>query len=248
MQTLHVVLCEDKTTESNQLLTLIQSSHILTQVTAFTSGEAFLAAFQPGMFDLILMDIYMDGMTGIEAVRQIRRSDPDVPVAFATISLEHALDAYRLDVIKYIEKPPTQKAIDDVLRLALYKKEQQPALSVCLHGKPFFIPAKRLLFAEQDAHYIQFHFVGGQVERQKGRLDELAPQLSGLPFYRCHKSYLANLAFVTGIDPEMRLFYMEGGKTVYIRREQYHKAKTAWESWLLKDMRQDFSNCPQNII
>ena len=37
----------------------------------FTSGEEFLAAFVPMNYDVVFMDIYMDGMTGIEAAKQM---------------------------------------------------------------------------------------------------------------------------------------------------------------------------------
>ncbi len=237
MQTLQIALCEDSTEETGQLLAYIQESSISAQVSVFANGESFLAQFQPGIFDLILMDIYMGGMTGIEAVQKIRQADNEVPIAFTTVSLDHALDAYRLDVMKYIEKPATQKDIDDVLRLALHRKEQQPHTAVFLCGKSFSIPDSRLLYVEQAAHYLQFHYLGLQSEQKKGKLDDLEPQLNGALFYRCHKSYLVNLAFVTGIDPQMRLFYMKEGNPVYIRRENFNKAKHAWESWVFQDIR-----------
>ena len=58
------------------------------------------------------------------------------------------------------------------------------------------------------------------------------PQLDDPSFFRCHKSYLVNLAYVTGIDQEMMVFYMKEGNTVYIRRDLFKKAKNAWELWL----------------
>ena len=66
----------------------------------------------------------------------------------------------------------------------------------------------------------------------KGRLDELEPQLAAYPFFRCHKSYLANLSFVTDIDREQMVFRMREGSAVYIRRGDFRRARTAWENWL----------------
>ena len=47
--------------------------------TQFGSSEELLEAFRPGKFDLLLMDIYMDGMTGVEAVQKIREMDEAHP-------------------------------------------------------------------------------------------------------------------------------------------------------------------------
>ena len=54
--------------------------------TQFGSSEELLEAFRPGKFDLLLMDIYMDGMTGVEAVQKIREMDDAIPIAFTTTS------------------------------------------------------------------------------------------------------------------------------------------------------------------
>ena len=63
------------------------------------------------------------------------------------------------------------------------------------------------------------------------------PHLEAFPFFRCHKSYLANLAFVTGIDRELMVFHMRGGEKVYIRRENFKKAREAWELFLFDEAR-----------
>lgn len=44
--------------------------------------------FRLGDFDLLLMDIYMDGMTGVEAVKKIREMDEQISIAFTTTSTD----------------------------------------------------------------------------------------------------------------------------------------------------------------
>ena len=70
-------------------------------------------------------------------------------------------------------------------------------------------------------------------------LDELEPQLADFPFFRSHKSYLANLSYVTGIDRELLVFHMKDGQNVYIRRDRLKKAKDAWEDWLFAQARKE---------
>ena len=87
----------------------VEQAPIATVCAQFASSEELLEAFRPGGFDLLLMDIYMDGMTGVEAVRKIREMDETIPIAFTTTSTEHTLESYRLSVLKYLEKPVRQK-------------------------------------------------------------------------------------------------------------------------------------------
>lgn len=86
--------------------------------TVFDSAEALLAVWEPHTFDLLLMDIYMDGMTGVEAVKLLRDRGEELPVAFITSSIDHALDSYRLSALKYIKKPVSPKDVAEILELA----------------------------------------------------------------------------------------------------------------------------------
>lgn len=118
MEELKLALCEDDKEEQERLICLAQAGQVPVSVTAFENGEAFLKDYQPGRFDMVLMDIYMGGISGVETVRRLREQEPDLPVAFVTSSQDHALDGYRLKVAKYIEKPVTQEDMDGAIALA----------------------------------------------------------------------------------------------------------------------------------
>ena len=157
MEALRIAVCEDSAIEQKRLIFLINGCGIPAVVSAFDSGEALLADFGRGKYDLIFMDIYMEGMTGIDAVTAIRKIDSHVPVAFATTSTEFALESYRLDALKYIEKPVQKKAVMELLELARFKKEQIPSLLLQISGKDVSIPFDQITYAEQMGHAVVFH-------------------------------------------------------------------------------------------
>ena len=237
MEALLAAVCEDDPVEQQNLLALIGESGIPVRCDVFSSGEAFLAAFQAGKYDLIFMDIYMSGLSGVEAVTQLRKTDETVPVAFVTTSLDHTLESYRLGVLKYIEKPAREKAVRELLELALLKRESRPRLFLKIDGEEVGVAFERIRFVEQQAHELLLHLAGGELLQASERLDAVEPRFAGQDFFRCHKSFLVNLAYVQKLDRDLMAFTLQDGENVYIRRESLGDARKAYESYLFRQAR-----------
>ena len=100
---------------------------------SFSSGEEFLDAFVPLSYDIVFMDIYMDGMTGIEVAEKLRETDSRCLLIFLTASQEHMSDAFSTHAFDYVTKPVEQaslfKCLTDALRIL---PEQEPLLLLFL--------------------------------------------------------------------------------------------------------------------
>lgn len=237
MEPLYIAVCEDQPEERQALLALLESSAIPCVPAVFATGEELLTAWRPHTFDLLLMDIYMDGMTGIETVKQLRSNGEDLPVAFVTSSTDHALDSYRLSALKYIEKPVTAKALTEILALAQLKKADAPALIVQRSGSTESLRLADIVYLEQQGHVVNIHLQGDVVKTVYDKLAVLAQQLDGRPFFQTHKSFLVHLAFIDHIDAELRCFVLTDGKNIPIRRELMGRAKRAWQDFLIAQIR-----------
>lgn len=237
MKYLNIAICEDNLDEQKHLLHMIKKSEILTKTTIFNSGEKLLSEFQAGKFDLIFMDIYMGGITGIETVTAIRQIDENVAIAFTTTSTDHTLESYRLDAIKYIEKPVKEKSIRKLLELILLKKENTPELILEIKGKPYSIPFERILYIEQKSHTIYLFLTGDEILKANEKLDNIVKQFEGQSFFRCHKSFLVNFSYVKSLDKELMVFSMQNDRNVHIRRESMSTARKSFEVYLFKRSR-----------
>lgn len=85
---------EERKRVGNMLSEFCHERKISFTTDVFTSGEEFLASFVPMNYDVVFMDIYMDGMTGIEAAKQMRTQDSHSFLVFLTTSPEHMGDAF----------------------------------------------------------------------------------------------------------------------------------------------------------
>ena len=237
-QPLDIIICEDMEEDRTALLKMIQSCNIPTNCTIFTNGEDLVKSFVPQMCDLILSDIYMSGMTGIDAISEIRKIDKTVPVAFVTSSLDFALESYRLSALKYIEKPFKKESVEEILRLALLEKSSIPSLNIQKNGKERKIPFRDILYFEQHSHKLLVHFENGNVEEFYEKLSNILSQLSNQPFFNCHKSFCVNLTFVRYIDSDVKCFVMQDNSNVPIRRESFVQAKNTLAEYLFNSTRQ----------
>lgn len=60
----------------------------------FPNGETFLASFTVGSFDIVFLDIYMDGLSGMETAQKLRALDASCRIVFVTTSPDFAVDSY----------------------------------------------------------------------------------------------------------------------------------------------------------
>lgn len=232
MESLRIAVCEDSTEEQKKLFAILEQSEIPTVTATFANGEDFLREYRQGKYDLLLMDIYMGGMTGVEVVTNIRKKDETLIVAFITSSADHTLESCRLKALRYIEKPVKEKDVRELLAFAQLKKENTPRLLLKKDGKDLSQPFERILYVEQREHTLYLHLTGGDVLQVNGKLNNIEPQFAGQSFCRCHKSYLVNLSHVAELDKWLMVFVMSEGGTVHIRRESMGKAKKAYEAYL----------------
>lgn len=232
METLHVGICEDDKQERIRLLEMVTSSVEKVTVEAFESAEELLDAFYPGKFDLVILDIFMKEMTGVEALEKIRKNDGRVVAAFATTSQDFALESYRLHAARYLEKPVKEEEIRDLMQEVLQKKLLEPHYEIVSGGEKVRIPFDRILFVEQKGKNLVVHLDDKREFLTRGKLDEEEPKFPSSRFLRCHKSFLVNLAKIRGINRELNTFVMEDGQNVHIHRQGFFAAKRAYEQYL----------------
>jgi len=102
---MRIAIAEDETHSlaqlEEQLSRFGDENHIEIQIFSFPNGAQLLEQFRGG-WDLILLDLDMPVMNGMEAARAVRRLDPDVLIMFITNLAQYALNGYEVQAFDYI--------------------------------------------------------------------------------------------------------------------------------------------------
>lgn len=234
---LNIAICEDSEEEEKIILSMLENCSINNIPAIFHSGEELLEIYEPEKFDLLLMDIFMGGISGIDTIEKIRAVDENIPVAFVTTSTDFTLESYRLNALKYIEKPYNLKDIENTLKLALLEKESAPGLIVHKNRKELKLKFSQIIYIETSARKLNIYMNNSEVIQVNEKLSSIIPQLEDESFVSPHKSFSVNLAHVQYIDPEIKSFIMDNGDNVPIKRELLSKAKKALENYIFSKTR-----------
>jgi len=120
---MNVAVVDDIREEVEPLILYLKEYSVINDlelsIDEFDKAEDFLMAFRPFRYTAVFLDIFMEGMNGVEAAQEIRKRDSDTFILFLTSSLEYMPEAFSIHAYEYMEKPVVRervfKAFDDIL-------------------------------------------------------------------------------------------------------------------------------------
>ena len=172
--------------------------HLVAQCSSALEAYALLAQ-QP--VDILLLDIHMPDLSGLELARMLRSGAGRPAVIFTTAYGQYALDSYDLDAVDYLLKPIAperfRQAIDKARRLLAPPSTPAPDfLMVKADHRHYRLLLDDLLYVEGQHEYVSFH----TAERRITALYSLKALEAELPagrFLRVHKSFIVGLRYVS---------------------------------------------------
>lgn len=164
-------------------------------------------------FDLYLLDIFMEqptdgtamdgnAMGGIELAKRLRKVQEDANICFVSTSDDFYREAYDLYAVQYLLKPVQESEVKKLLaRVARsLAAGRQQKLSFQSRGRAESIPYSRIRYISSREHTISVCCTDGTVLECKGKLSELAAQVCGDTFLRCHQSFIVNMNYVDNLS------------------------------------------------
>lgn len=190
-------------------------------ISSFSSAEAFLFQYEEERdFDMLLLDIEMGKMNGVELAKAVRKSNAFVQLVFITGFPDFMAEGYEVSALHYLMKPVISKKLYAVLDKAstnLVKLEKR--ICVTYDRRTDFIPISHILYVEAQKQYVLIH-TEKKIYRMKGSLVEMEKELDEF-FYKCQRSFLINLQYVVRIQKEYVV--LKNGEEIPISRGMAEK-------------------------
>lgn len=167
------------------------------EMQTFSGGNKLLSSDREKPFDLVLLDIDMPEITGIEIARKLRTKQKDTAIIFITNKDELVYETIRYTPFRFIRKSRFAEEIGEALENYLRKRRDQRAVyffSVDEGKRPVNVVS--LIYAEVQSHKLTVHCEEESFEAN-GNLSDVEKAVAGYGFVRIHKSYLVNLRYIT---------------------------------------------------
>lgn len=171
------------------------------QIDTFSCAKDLLKIFKPGMYQLVVLDIRMPEINGMQAAQVIRaRGDNDVNIVFLTGSDDFVLNGYRVFAVGYFMKPITNRA-DEFARTFkhIFPKfcKKNPELVINVEGMEVLISYNNIFYVDiEDGHRVCFHLADKKLV-STGNYAEIRDLLSkDERFLECYHRIILNMDYV----------------------------------------------------
>lgn len=233
--TLKIAIVDDDAAIRGQLQAGIEEQLGRTvQFSGFPDGETFLAAWRPGAFDLVILDIFMGALTGMDVAEKLRETDRDVRIVFCTTSNEYASESYAVNACYYLRKPNEKDGIRIMLdRVDLGGLERLRTVRLP-DGSSVIL--RDIVFADCAAHCVTLHGRHGDTRTVRAAFAQIEALLCAYPYFLSpSKGLIVDLYEVASQNAGS--FTMSDGTIVPISRRKAKEVTDAYSTFLFSRLR-----------
>lgn len=196
---LKIIACDDDVAFQDNLHRMINrwsaETGTAVDVALVTRGEDLLARHAASRADIIMLDMIMPLVNGMDTALELRQSDTAVRLVFLTSSPEFALESYEARAFDYLLKPVTYERMAQLLdELSSLRPTATDELVIKASFGYHALRLSDIEYAEARNKHVIFHLRDGRdieaLEPFRSIEDRLAQNAT---FFKCHRSYQVNL-------------------------------------------------------
>lgn len=233
---LRVVVCDDEMIARKRTARLLAEMGGVEVLAQCASGEEVLQKIAEEDVDVVVLDINMPGLSGIETALEMPEDRPYV--IFLTAHPEHALEAFDVGATDYVLKPVDEgrlakaldrarKMLDEPVRRAQTEAPPLARLAISTNAGVVLLAPDDVTHAVFDGHLVTV-YTRDRAVLGDGTLQELHGKLAYPHFERVHRRALLNLLHVECLEPAPSGGYaarMAGGRTVEVSRQSARRLR-----------------------
>lgn len=205
-----VLIVDDEQLARDRLARMLNDMNGYEVVGQAANGMQAIERCEATQPDVVLLDIRMPGMDGLEAARHLAGMEQPPAVVFCTAYEEHAIEAFKVQAVGYLLKPVRRDDLMVVLSsatrtnraqlVALAQEEgsQRSHISARTRKGIELVPVDEVRYFQADQKYVTMRHPGGEL-----LIDETLQELEtefGNRFIRVHRNALVSTKFIEGLE------------------------------------------------
>lgn len=223
---MNIAICDDLSEERTVIAKHLCAYFSEPNLSEFGGGDELVCAHKKKQFDLILLDMLMPELNGIQTAEKIRAFDERTPIVFITTTEDFAVQSYRVLAFDYLLKPITTEAIAQCLSKLTKLLPDKRFIGIDYMGVRTDLLLGNIVYLESELRKVIFHLSGNRSITITSKLEDYLNLTNEPDFCRCHKSFLVNLKYVDTISGED--FCLCDGTLLRISRTYLSSAKKAY--------------------
>ena len=201
----HIAVCDDEPQDRQWIAGLageiLRAEGVACEIAEYAGGGDLLHAIQNGTrFQLLLLDVMMGGIGGMELAAALRELGDDASIVFISSNRDMVMRGYEVSAARYLGKPLEPEKLREAL-LYCYRAfcEKTELLLPTEKGQSRISPSD-IVYVEPWERGSRLRLVNGWMETTH-RISKLAGLLPERSFTFCHRTILVNLAYVKHLRP-----------------------------------------------
>ena len=225
-----IAICDDETVEVKYLTSLVikwaKQTDNISSVSTFESAESFLFSYAENKdYDIILLDIEMGTMNGVELAKAIRKDNNTLQIVFITGFPNFIAEGYEVSALHYLMKPVSETKLFSILdRACVNLNKLERVILLEIDGESVRILTKKIVYAEAFAHSVMIQTAENYLKAKTSIFE--VEKLFGDGFIRCHRSYIVGLKYIKRITKTYVI--LDNDKPIPLSRNSYNKVNQAF--------------------
>ncbi len=193
LREIKIIVCDDVKQDREELIQGIRAVWQEPVIEEAQSGQEVLWKLGKDRdYDFIFLDIYMDGMNGIETGRRIRDEYPEIHLVFVSSSREFGPEAFELNAVHYLLKPYKRQLLVEIRDRFQTSDESGISFYDSVSRQELMVPSKRILYIESARNYIYVHLATGAELKVRKSMQEVEEVLDRR-FLRINRGVIVNM-------------------------------------------------------
>lgn len=230
-----VVICDDFQKDADLLYTYCKKYEhdyeMQMEILMFSNAGELLQSKKARTADVLLLDIYMEGTSGMDVAHILRSKGYTGAIIFATRSEEHYAQGYEVEAIHYLVKPIKFLKFSEAMVRATKNKNKEGMLRITCGRDAVSLPVNRIAYIEVLRRRTIIHTDKEQLVIRE-TLASLEERLKNGPFLRCYRSFLINMDYVLRLKEDG--FLMRDRQLIPISRDNSHEIRNRYLEYIFK--------------